>query len=129
MKVQHSDDVRFEYPDPNPVELDIPDGPTPNTLDELMAQARARQDAALRMVQQETYEEADDFDVEDDMPDYGSTRWEFEADAAGMDADQLFQALYGITREQALERLDSLKAAAVPTPGRANSESPGGAPA
>lgn len=122
----HPDEVRFEYPDPNPVEIDIPDGPIPNTLDGLMAAARARQELAARMLQEETYEEADDFDVDDDHPDYGNTRWEFEADAAGMDVDKLFHAVYGISREEALSRLQSLKNQAAPTAGQANSVSPAG---
>lgn len=121
----HPDEVRFEYPDPTPVELEIPEGPTPNTLDGLMAAARARQELAQRMMIEETYEEADDFDVEDDLPDYGSTRWEFEADAAGMDPDKLFHAVYGITREEALARLQVLKANGGSEPGGANSETPG----
>ncbi|WNK13229.1 MAG: hypothetical protein [Microvirus sp.] len=103
----HPDDVRFEYPDPNPLELNIDDEPSPNTLDALMAQARHRQAMAAQL-QAETYEEADDFDVEDDIPDYGSTRWEFEADAAGLSADELFVKLYGITRDQAQEKLQAL---------------------
>ncbi|WNK12469.1 MAG: hypothetical protein [Microvirus sp.] len=107
MKHPHPDEVRFEYPDPNPLELNIDDEPSPNTLDALMAQARHRQAMAAQLIP-ETFEEADDFDVEDDIPDYGTTRWEFEADAAGLSADELFVKLYGITRDQAQEKLQAL---------------------
>jgi hypothetical protein len=100
----HPDEVRFEYPDPNPLELDLSDDPSPNTLDGLMAQARHRQAMAAQLIP-ESFEEADDFNVDDDIPDYGSTQWEFQADAAGMTSDQLFHNLYGITRSEAISKL------------------------
>lgn len=131
-KQMHPDDptgVRFEYPDPRPVELPVDDGSFPNTLDELVAQASARQLLAAQLVP-ETFEEADDFDVGDDFD--VTSPWEIAADAAAMTADELFQAVYGMTRDQALaenaRRLASGQPAVPPGGTPANSGVPGASP-
>ena len=88
--------------------LDVGDDVTPNTLDALMAQARQRAALAEANLYTESFEEADDFDVPDDIPDYGNTRWEIDADASTLTADELFVRLYGITRDEAISRLNAL---------------------
>jgi len=108
MENPHDITVRLEYPDPTPVVLDVGDEIVPNTLDGLMAQARHRAALAEANLYEESFEEADDFDVPDDIPDYGNTRWEIDADASTLTADELFVRLYGITREDALSRLKAL---------------------
>lgn len=108
MENPHDLSVRLEFPDPTPVVLDIGDEVTPNTLDGLMAQARHRAALAEANLYNESFEEADDFDVPDDIPDYGNTRWEVEADASTLTADELFVRLYGITRDEAISRLNAL---------------------
>lgn len=115
MDFKHPDEIRFEYPDPTPVEIDVSDEVSPNTLQGLIDQARARQALAAQAMIEETYEEADDFDVDDDLPDYHTTKWEIAADAAGMDAETLFERVYGITREQAIAKLAELKAQPSPS--------------
>jgi len=108
VKNPHDENVRFEFPDPTPVVLDVGDERTPNTLDGLMEQARHRAALAEANLYNESFEEADDFDVPDDIPDYGNTRWEIEADASTLTADELFVRLYGITRDEAISRLNAL---------------------
>ena len=108
MENPHDLTVRLEFPDPTPVVLDIGDEVTPNTLDGLMAQARHRAALAEANLYNESFEEADDFDLPDDVPDYGNTRWEIDADASTLTADELFVRLYGITREEAISRLKDL---------------------
>lgn len=108
MNNPHPDNVRLEFPDPTPVILDVGDEVTPNTFDALMAQARQRAALAEANLYQETFEEADDFDLPDDIPDYGNTRWEIDADASTLTADELFVRLYGITRSDAMSRLQEL---------------------
>lgn len=103
----HPDEVRFEFPDPDPVEIPVEDRPTPNTLQKLMEEAHLRQALAAQLIP-ETFEEADDFDVVDDMPDYHSTPWEVAADAAKLTPEDLFQRVYGISREEAQARLQEL---------------------
>lgn len=102
------DPLRFEYPDPTPVVLPVDDSITPNTIEALMAQARLR--ASMVPQIDETFEESDDFDVEGDIPDYGSTKWEFAADAAQMTPEALFQSVYGMSREDAQAKLRQLVA-------------------
>ena len=108
MENPHDLTVRLEFPDPTPVVLDIGDEVTPNTLDGLMAQARHRAALAEANLYNESFEEADDFDLPDDVPDYGNTRWEIDADASTLTADELFVRLYGITRDEAISRLNAL---------------------
>lgn len=108
MENPHDLTVRLEFPDPTPVVLDIGDEVTPNTLDGLMAQARHRAALAEANLYNESFEEADDFDLPDDVPDYGNTRWEIDADASTLTADELFVRLYGITRDEAISRLKDL---------------------
>lgn len=100
------DSIRFEHPDPTPVEVPVASGRFPNTLKELEAQARLRQFLAVQLMD-ETFEESDDFDVEDDHPD-PKTPWEIAADATTLTPDQLFMSVYGISREEANARLAAL---------------------
>ena len=109
MEHPHDLTVRHEFPDPTPVVLDVGDERTPNTLDALMEQARHRAALAEANMYNESFEEADDFDLPDDVPDYGNTRWEIDADASTLTADELFVRLYGITRDEAMSRLNALK--------------------
>lgn len=102
------DTLRFEYPDPTPVEIPITEGRFPNTLAELEAQQRLRAHLNMQLME-ETFEESDDFDVEDDRPD-PTTPWEIAADATQLTPEQLFQEVYGITREEAHARLADLAA-------------------
>lgn len=104
--MENKDPLRFEYPDPTPVEIPVTEGRFPNTLAELEAQARLRQFLAIQLMD-ETFEESDDFDVEDDHPD-PTTPWEIAADATTLTPDQLFQEVYGISREEANARLAAL---------------------
>lgn len=97
---------RFEEPDPTPIEVPVAEGRFPNTLKELEAQARLRSFLDGQLME-ETFEEADDFDVDDD-PDLARTPWELAADATTMTPDQLFMNVYGITREEANARLQAL---------------------
>lgn len=100
------DTLRFEYPDPTPVELPVTEGRFPNTLAELEAQQRHRAHLAMQLME-ETFEEADDFDVDDDRPD-PTTPWEIAADATQLTPDQLFMEVYGISREEAHAKLADL---------------------
>lgn len=121
------DHLRFEYPDPTPIAIPIEGERFPNTLAELEAQARARQLLQAQMIP-ETFEEADDFDIEDDHPDYELTPWEIAADATTLTPDQLFQEVYGITREEANARLaDLVKQSQQPSP-LLDKQKNGGAP-
>lgn len=107
MDAKKPDTLRYEFPDPTPIEVPVTDGRFPNTLAELEAQARHRQFLAAQLMD-ETFEESDDFDVPDDPPDYAQTPWELAADATQLTPEQLFQEVYGITREEAVARLDAL---------------------
>lgn len=107
-------EIRYEFPDPTPVEAPVPSRPVPNTLAKLIAEQRAR--AALEAQNiAETFEESDDFDIEDDPID-PATPWEVAADAATMTADELFMRVYGISREDALKKLQDLTPKPDPSP-------------
>lgn len=99
-------EIRYEHPDPTPIEVPIPDRPAPNTLAKLLAEQRAAAALQAQLVD-ETFEESDDFDIDDDPLD-PQTPWEVAADAAAMTPEELFQRVYGITREEAQERLKEL---------------------
>lgn len=103
---------RFETPDPTPIEVPVAKGRFPNTLKELEAQARLQQFLAVQLMD-ETFEESDDFDVGDDLPD-PQTPWEIAADATTLTPDQLFMAVYGISREEANSRLAELARPKIP---------------
>lgn len=99
-------EIRFEFPDPTPIEVPIPDRPAPNTLAKLLQEQRAAAALQAQLVD-ETFEESDDFDIDDDPLD-PQTPWEVAADAAAMTPEELFVRVYGITREEAQERLKVL---------------------
>lgn len=99
-------EIRYEFPDPTPIEVPIPDRPVPNTLAKLLAEQRAAAALQAQLVD-ETFEESDDFDIDDDPLD-PQTPWEVAADAAAMTPEQLFERVYGITREEAQQRLKDL---------------------
>lgn len=97
-------EIRYEWPDPNPIEAPVRVQASPNTLKALMDQARMLQLQALAQQQiEESYEEADDFDVDDFQGalEYGKTRWELAADAASLTPSELFERVYGVDHAQA----------------------------
>lgn len=100
-------EIRYEFPDPTPIEAPVPSRPAPNTLAKLLQEQRIA--AALNaQLADETFEESDDFDIEDDPVD-PQTPWEIAADAAAMTPAELFERVYGITREEAMQRLHHLE--------------------
>lgn len=98
--------IRREYPDPTPVAVPVEEGPFPNTLDALERQGHARQALAAQNIP-ETFEEADDFNIGEDYD--AASPWELAADAATMTGPELFQAVYGISREDAENKLRELQ--------------------
>ena len=107
-------DSRFEFPDPTPVEIPVSAERFPNTLAALQAQARAQQALALALIP-ETFEESDDFDIDDDPID-PATPWELAADAASMTPAQLFEKVYNMTPEQAHAKLAEITRSPAPSP-------------
>lgn len=96
--------IRYEHPDPNPVEAPVRPGPAPNTLAKLLAANRLAAAQALAQENiEETFEEADDFDVDDFQGalEYAKTKWEIAADAALLTPAELFERVYGIPHSQA----------------------------
>lgn len=99
--------IRFEWPDPTPMEVPVNVDRAPNTLRELLEQARMYQAQAVALQQiEETFEESDDFDVDDFQGalEYGKTKWEIAADAALLTPAQLFEAVYRRPMEDFAEK-------------------------
>lgn len=84
--------TRHEFPDDTPVSKPLRWNRQGSTLEQIRQSiGLLNREAALQG--KESFEEADDFDVDDDPSD-PRTRWEFTADAAYMSPEQLYQEVF-----------------------------------
>jgi len=125
-------EIRFEHPDPNPIEAPVRPGPAPNTLAKLLAQNRQLAAQALAMQEiDETFEESDDFDVDDfnGALDYAKTKWEVAADAALLTPHELFERVYGAPQAELIKQAAMANGASgAPKPGDPPGNNSGVAP-
>lgn len=81
-------DPRYEYPDPTPVEMPLGHQTPPTLAEQIKSMIRYEMSEAMDDDGYETWEEADDFDVDEDHGDLDLTS---QYDLTDMELDSFYQ--------------------------------------